>query len=318
MGGRDLENNRKYYISVIIPLFNEADSIVELYSMLILALGKISEKYELIFVDDGSTDGSLGIIRKLRDKDTRVKIISFNRNYGKSPALSEGFEAAKGDIVVTIDADLQDNPDEIPGMIEKLDQGYDLVSGWKKYRKDPITKTLPSRVFNFFTAMITGIKLHDINCGLKVYRREVIKRIHVYGELHRVIPVLAGWEGFRIGEQQVSHFERKYGHSKYGMKRFLNGIFDLTTVMFITRRSTTPLHFFGRIAVFFFGVGGLINLYFLLQWIFGKGLHVRPLMVGGLVMLVIAVQIASIGLLAELFSSNLKSTYSYREYLIDD
>ncbi|MBN2072056.1 MAG: glycosyltransferase family 2 protein [Candidatus Krumholzibacteriota bacterium] len=313
-----MDTGKKHNISVVIPLYNEEESIEELYSRLVSVLGKVSGDLELIFIDDGSNDGSLNIIRKLRDGDTRVKIISFNRNYGKSPALSEGFEAAKGDIVVTIDADLQDNPDEIPGMIEKLELGYDLISGWKKNRKDPITKTLPSKVFNFFAAMITGIKLHDINCGLKVYRREVVKRIDVYGELHRVIPVLAGWEGFRIGEHRVSHFERKYGRSKYGMKRFLNGIFDLTTVMFITRRSTTPLHFFGRIAVFFFTVGGLINLYFFFQWIFGKGLHVRPLMVGGLIMLIIAVQIGSIGLLAELYSSNLKRTYSYREYLIDD
>lgn len=317
-GGRDLEEKRSHYISVVLPLFNEAESLEELYSRLVAVLEKESGDYELIFVDDGSTDGSLGIIRKLRERDTRVKIISFSRNYGKSPALSEGFIAAKGDVVVTLDADLQDNPDEIPAMIEKLDEGYDLVSGWKKNRKDPITKTLPSKVFNFIAAMMTGIKLHDINCGLKVYRREVVKKIHVYGELHRVIPVLAGWEGFRIGEREVSHFERKYGRSKYGMKRFLNGIFDLTTVMFITRRSTTPMHFFGRIAVFFFTIGGLINLYFLFQWILGKGLHIRPLMVGGLIMIVIAVQIASIGLLAELFSSNFKTTYSCREYLIDD
>ncbi|HSG27079.1 MAG TPA: glycosyltransferase family 2 protein [Candidatus Krumholzibacterium sp.] len=313
-----MDNKRRYFISMVIPLFNEEDSVEELYSKLTGMLSRTASGYELIFIDDGSTDRSPEIIRELRERDRRVKLISFNRNYGKSPALSEGFRVARGDIVVTIDADLQDNPEEIPGMIEKLDEGYDLVSGWKVRRKDPVTKTLPSKVFNTVASLVTGIKLHDINCGLKVYKKAVVKRIDVYGELHRVIPVLAGWEGFRIGEKEVSHFERKYGRSKYGAKRFLNGIFDLITVMFITRRSTTPMHFFGRIAVFFLTVGGLINLYFLFQWMFGMGLHVRPLMVVGLIMIVIAIQIGSIGLLAELYSSNMTRTFSYREYDIED
>lgn len=313
-----MTEKRKNFISVVIPFYNEESSLAELYSRLTSMLDKEASAHELIFVDDGSTDGSLGIVRGLRDSDRRVKVISFNRNYGKSPALSEGFSAARGDVVVTIDADLQDDPGEIPGLIEKLEEGYDLVTGWKMNRKDPFTKTVPSKVFNFMASLVTGIKLHDINCGLKVYRREVVKRISVYGELHRVIPVLAGWEGFRIGEKGVTHFERRYGKSKYGTKRFLNGIFDLTTVMFITRRSTTPLHFFGRIAFFFLLVGGIINLYFLFQWIIGNGLHVRPLMVVGLIMIVISIQIGSIGLLAELFSSTMKRTFSYREYEIDD
>lgn len=308
----------KYFISVVVPMYNEEESLPELYSRLTDMLVSTGKGHEIIFVDDGSTDRSLSIVRDLRENDRRVKVIGFNRNYGKSPALSEGFKAARGDIVVTLDADLQDDPAEIPLMIAKLEEGFDLVSGWKKNRKDPITKTFPSKIFNSMASAVTGIKLHDINCGLKVYRREVVKRIDVYGELHRVIPVLAGWEGFRIGEKEVAHSERKYGRSKYGAKRFLNGIFDLITVMFITRRSTTPLHLFGRIAVFFMATGGLINLYFLIQWIIGKGLHVRPLMVIGLFMIVIAVQIASIGLLAELFSSNLERTFSFREYQIDD
>ena len=203
-------------------------------------------------------------------------------------------------------------------MIAKLDEGYDLISGWKRDRKDPVTKTWPSKLFNFTTAVVSGIKLHDFNCGLKVYRRDVVKRLHIYGELHRFIPVLAGWEGFRIGEMKVSHFERQYGRSKYGASRLLNGMFDLMTVMFITRRSTTPLHFFGRIAFAFFAVGGLISLYFLAQWIMGMGLRVRPLMFLGLIMIVISIQIGSIGLLAEMFSSSLERTFSFREYQIDD
>ncbi len=313
-----MENARRYSVTVIIPTYNEEESIEELYRRLTTMLEGSASAHELLFVDDGSTDSSLQIIRKLRENDRRVKIISFSRNYGKSPALDEGFKAAKGEIVVTIDADLQDNPDEIPAMIAKLDEGYDLVSGWKRDRKDPITKTWPSKLFNFVTSAASGIKLHDFNCGLKVYRREVVKRIRVYGELHRFIPVLAGWEGFRIGEMKVSHFERQYGRSKYGARRLLNGMFDLITVMFITRRSTTPLHFFGRIAFSFFATGGLINLYFLVQWIMGKGLHVRPLMVLGLILIVISIQIGSIGLLAEMFSSSLERTFSFREYQIDD
>ncbi len=313
-----MENVRRYSVTVIIPTYNEEGSLEELYRSLTTMLEGSASAHELLFVDDGSTDSSLQIIRKLRENDRRVKIISFSRNYGKSPALDEGFKAAKGEIVVTIDADLQDNPDEIPAMIAKLDDGYDLVSGWKRDRKDPITKTWPSKLFNLTTSIVSGIKLHDFNCGLKVYRREVAKRIRVYGELHRFIPVLAGWEGFRIGEMKVSHFERQYGRSKYGARRLLNGMFDLMTVMFITRRSTTPLHFFGRIVFSFLTVGGLINLYFLVQWIMGKGLHVRPLMVLGLIMIVISIQIGSIGLLAEMYSSSLERTFSFREYQIDD
>jgi glycosyltransferase involved in cell wall biosynthesis len=313
-----LEDTRRYSVSIIVPTFNEEGSLEELYLRLTGMLEGTASAHEIIFVDDGSTDSSLEIIRRLRRDDGRVKLISFSRNYGKSPALDEGFKAAKGDIVVTIDADLQDNPDEIPSMIAKLDEGYDLVSGWKQDRKDPITKTWPSRLFNFVTSVASGIKLHDFNCGLKVYRKDVVKRIHIYGELHRFIPVLAGWEGFRIGEMKVSHFERKFGRSKYGTRRLLNGMFDLMTVMFITRRSTTPLHFFGRLAFFFFAAGGLINLYFLMQWILGKGLHVRPLMVLGLIMIVISIQIGSIGLLAELYSSTLVKTFSFREYETDD
>jgi len=313
-----LENTRRYSVTVIIPTYNEEGSLEELYGRLTTMLEGSASAHELIFVDDGSTDSSLQIIRKLRESDRRVKIISFSRNYGKSPALDEGFKAAKGEIIVTIDADLQDNPDEIPAMIAKLDEGYDLISGWKRDRKDPVTKTWPSKLFNFTTSVVSGIKLHDFNCGLKVYRREVVKRVHIYGELHRFIPVLAGWEGFRIGEMKVSHFERQYGRSKYGASRLLNGMFDLMTVMFITRRSTTPLHFFGRIAFVFFAVGGLISFYFLAQWIMGMGLRVRPLMVLGLIMIVISIQIGSIGLLAEMFSSTLERTFSFREYQIDD
>jgi glycosyltransferase involved in cell wall biosynthesis len=306
------------FVSVVIPLYNEEDSLAELYTRLTEVLGNTVRRHELIFVDDGSTDGSLGTLRELRNRDKRVKLISFKRNNGKSAALQDGFKASRGDFVVTIDADLQDDPHEIPGLLEKLGEGFDLVSGWKKNRRDPPSKTLPSKLFNFVTSLVSGIKLHDFNCGLKAYRREVVRSIAVYGELHRFIPVLAAWEGFRVTEKGVAHFERKFGRSKYGASRLLNGLFDLITVMFITRRATSPLHFFGRIAFIFFVAGGAISLYFVILWLSGQGLHVRPLMVGGLIMIVIAIQIGSFGLLAELYSSGQERTFSIREYEIDD
>jgi len=313
-----VEEASKHFVTVIIPLLNEEESLGELYERLTAVLDEGAARHELIFVDDGSTDGSLSVLQKLRARDPRVKIIAFTRNYGKSAALSAAFEKCRGDIVVTIDADLQDLPEEIPGLIEKIDEGWDLVSGWKTKRKDPITKTLPSKLFNSVTSLVSGIKLHDFNCGLKAYRGEVTKRISVYGELHRFIPVLAGWEGFRVTEKRVSHNERRFGQSKFGAERLLNGFFDLITVMFITRRAASPLHFFGRVAFAFLAVGGAITLYFFILWIAGQGLRVRPLMVGGLVMIVIAIQIGSFGLLAELFTSRTRQTHSLRTYGFDD
>lgn len=313
-----MEEGNKHYVSVIIPLLNEEESLGELYERLTAMLEKAAARHELIFIDDGSTDGSLALLQKLRGRDQRVKIIAFTRNYGKSAALSKAFERCRGDVVITIDADLQDLPEEIPGLIEKIDEGWDLVSGWKMNRKDPITKTLPSKLFNLVTSVVSGIKLHDFNCGLKAYRGEVVKRVSIYGELHRFIPVLAGWEGFRVTEKRVSHNERRFGRSKFGAERLLNGFFDLVTVMFITRRAASPFHFFGRIAFGFFAVGSAITLYFFILWIAGQGLRVRPLMVGGLVMIVIAIQIGSFGLLAELFTSRTQQTFSLRTYGFDD
>ncbi len=313
-----MAQRKGYFCSVVVPLFNERESLDELYRQLCAVLDGSVAGYEIIFVDDGSTDGSVEVLRALRERDRRVKILSFRRNYGKSAALSEGFRVCRGDVVITIDADLQDSPAEIPGLIDKLDEGYDLVSGWKAKRNDPLSKTAPSRLFNFVTSLASGIRIHDFNCGLKAYRGDVVKSISVYGELHRFIPVLAAWEGYRVAEKKVMHHERRFGRSKYGSKRFLNGLFDLMTVMFITRRASAPLHFFGRVALWFFGIGGLITLYFVILWLMGKGLHVRPLMVGGLVMIVIAIQIGSFGLLAELFTSSVERTFTYREYRIDE
>jgi len=273
--------------------------------------------YEYIFVDDGSTDGSLEVLRSLNGRSDRVNVLSFRRNCGKSAALNAGFDRAVGDYVVTIDADLQDDPLEIPGLIHRLKDGLDLVSGWKKDRKDPWTKKMPSKFFNFVTSRISGLKLHDFNCGLKAYRRDVVKCLSIYGELHRFIPVLAGWEGFSVGETAVRHFKRKHGRSKYGARRFLNGFFDLMTVMFITRRAKNPLHFFGRLAIILFTIGAIPQVVFFFQYLGGTGLRVRPIMLAGFVLIIVALQIASVGLVAELISASQDAapTYSVKEDL---
>jgi glycosyltransferase involved in cell wall biosynthesis len=306
-------------LSVVIPVYNEEESLPELYERLNEVTAELGWEYEYIFVDDGSTDRSIIVLRELREKDPgHVNVISFRRNYGKSAALETAFRAVDGDVVITMDADLQDDPREIPNLIARLDAGADLVSGWKKTRHDPISKTAPSKLFNTVTSLMSGIKLHDFNCGLKAYRREVVDSITIYGELHRFIPVLAGWEGFKVDEIEVQHSRRKYGKSKYGARRFLNGFFDLTTVMFVTRRALNPLHFFGRIAFVMFVIGMLPLLVFLFQWIGGEGLRVRPIMMLGFVFVIVSLQIGSFGLLAEMLSSRSakESTYAFKEYSV--
>jgi len=303
-------------ISVLVPCYNEEESLPELYAKLEQVMHERGYDYEYVFVDDGSTDRTIAVLRELAQRSNRVSVIGFRRNYGKSAALNVGFRAVSGDVIVTMDADLQDDPEEIPGLLAKLEAGADLVSGWKVDRKDPISKTLPSKFFNAVTSAASGIRLHDFNCGLKAYRREVVDAITLYGELHRFIPVLANWEGFRVDELGVRHFKRKYGSSKYGAKRFLNGFFDLVTVMFVTRRALSPLHFFGRISIALFTLGVLPQLYFFGVWLAGNGLHVRPIMLLGFVFIIVSLQIASIGLLAEMISSRAarESTYAFREY----
>ncbi len=305
-------------LSVVIPVYNEEESLPELYAALEETMADMAIDYEYIFVDDGSVDRSLVVLRELHQASNRVKVISFRRGYGKSAALSVGFKQARGDVVVTMDADLQDDPKEIPSLMKKLDEGVDLVSGWKQDRQDPWTKTLPSRIFNRLVSMMSGLHLHDINCGLKAYKNEVVRSVSIYGELHRFIPVLAVWEGYKVDELRVRHFKRKYGKSKYGGKRFLNGIFDLITVMFITRRAMNPLHFFGRIAFVLFVFGAIPQIYFFFLWLGGEGLRVRPVMLAGFVSIIVSLQIASIGLLAELISakSGREPNYVFKEYLV--
>ncbi len=307
-------------LTIVVPCYNEAESLPELFEKLESVVASRGYDAEYIFVDDGSTDGTLEVLRDLARRSDRVQVISFRRNYGKSAALNAAFRAAHGDVVVTMDADLQDDPEEIPNLIAELERGSDLVSGWKVDRKDPVTKTLPSRLFNRVTSAVSGIRLHDFNCGLKAYRREVVDALTLYGELHRFIPVLAAWEGFRVSEIGVRHHARKYGTSKFGAARFLNGFFDLITVMFVTRRALNPLHFFGRIAVVLFTLGAAPQVYFLFRWLGGHGLRVRPIMLLGFVLIIVALQIASIGLLAELISarSAREARYVFREYAVRD
>lgn len=289
-------------ISVIIPLLNEEKSLQELYNKIYAAIESYS--YEIIFIDDGSTDTSWDVISSISEKDPRVKAIRFRRNYGKSDALQFGFDSSKGKYVVTIDADLQDDPNEIPALIEMLEEGRELVSGWKKERHDPVTKTVPSRFFNYITRLTTGIYLHDFNCGLKAYRREVIESIYLYGELHRYVPLLAKWEGFnKIDEKPVKHHPRKYGKTKFGISRFLNGFLDLLTLLIVHRYMQRPMHFFGSLGVLFLVVGGGINLYLAYMKIIHDAiLGNRPLLFLGIMLVVVGVQFFSIGFLGDMIN----------------
>jgi len=290
-------------ISIVVPVYNEEGSLPELQSKLTSVLDGMGRPYEIVYVDDGSDDASLDIVRGFVEADGRVKAISFRRRYGKSAALCVGFDEASGDIIVTMDADLQDDPGEIPGLVARLEEGYDLVSGWKKKRNDPIGKTIPSKVFNRMVAAATGLKLHDINCGLKVYRREVTDHIKVYGQLHRFLPVFAHKAGFKVGEQAVTHHPRVHGKTKYGIGRFIQGSLDLLTVILITGYTGSPLHFFGSIGLSFTLAGFVINCYLLyLKISFGNIRGRTPLLMFGVLLMLLGFQLVSTGLLAELIA----------------
>ncbi len=289
-------------ISVVVPLFNEEESLQELTSRIGEALEP--ESFEIIFVDDGSDDKSWERIESLSDEYPFVKGIKLRMNYGKSSALQAGFDSASGTYIVTMDADLQDDPFEIPEMIESLKSGSDLVSGWKKVRHDPITKRIPSRFFNAVTRWSTGIQLHDFNCGLKAYRREVIENIDLYGELHRYVPLLAKWQGFgNIKEKEVKHHPRKHGKTKFGISRFMNGFLDLLTLLFVNRYRNQPMHFFGTAGVIFTVIGFIINAYIAtLKILWNEPIANRPLFFLGILLVVIGVQFFSIGFLGELIN----------------
>lgn len=310
----------KTQISVVISLLNEQDSLKELMDWIHKVMTEHNFSYEVIFVDDGSTDNSWQIINELSQQYEQVKAIKFRRNYGKSAGLYKGFEKAQGDVVITMDADLQDSPDEIPELYRMItEEGYDLVSGWKKKRYDPVlTKNLPSKLYNATVRMMTGIKLHDFNCGLKAYRKQVVKSVEVYGEMHRYIPVLAKWAGFKkIGEKVVLHQERKYGVSKFGIERFIRGPLDLLSVMFISRFSKRPMHFFGSMGTICFLIGFVILIYLSYMKLVELQYNMtqRPLFYLGIVCLILGVQLFLAGFLAEMIS---RSSSSRNEYLVDE
>ena len=307
-------------ISVVIPLLNEAESLPELEAWIRRVMDEHDFSYEILFVDDGSTDNSWAIIQGLAEANPNIKALRFRRNYGKSPALNEGFKIVQGDVVITMDADLQDSPDEIPELYNMIkEEGYDLVSGWKKVRYDSkIAKNIPSKFFNWTTRVMSGIKLHDFNCGLKAYRNEVVKSIQVYGEMHRYIPVIAKMNGFsRIGEKVVHHQKRKYGNSKFGMSRFVRGYLDLLTINFISKFSNRPMHFFGLLGSITFLIGFIIALYLACIRLFAHayGMTNRPLFYFALLAIIIGVQLFSTGFLAEMITSTQreKRVYSIAE-----
>ncbi len=299
-------------IAVVVPAFNEAESLPELVDRIAEAVAGLGRTWEVWVIDDGSTDGTFATVEKLAAARPQVHGLSFGRNFGKAAALAAGFQAASADIVITMDADLQDDPAEIPTLVAKLEEGWDVVSGWKQDRKDNFIKNNTSKIFNWFTSRMCGLKLHDFNCGLKAYRREVTGRVKLYGEMHRYVPALAYLDGFRVTELPVRHFVRKYGQTKYGMARFINGFLDLLTVYFLHARRSSPLHFFGRAGLGFLTVGSGISLYFLILWLLGNGLRLRPILLLGLVFIVVALQFISLGLIAELVVAGRRPEEEFR------
>lgn len=311
-------------ISVVIPAKDEEESVSELAQWIVRVMQENALTYEIIFIDDGSTDGTWEEILKLNESNPNVKGIRFNRNFGKSAALQTGFRACSGNVVITMDADLQDSPDEIPELYRMIVKDkYHLVSGWKKKRHDPLSKTIPSRFFNYVTRKLSGIKLHDFNCGLKAYQSTVVKNITVYGEMHRYIPVIAKWAGFgRITEKVVQHRERKYGYTKFGLERFINGFLDLISVTFVSRFRQKPMHFFGTAGTISFAVGFLLTvklfwdkidaLYFSLKPI-KRDITNQPIFYLALIAVIIGVQLFVTGFLAEMIAMQ---SFSKREYLV--
>lgn len=311
-------------VSVVVPVYNEEESLAELYEKIRGVLEKNNYTFELIFVDDGSTDRSWRVMAELSEKDVRVRALRFSRNFGKSAALDAGFSECNGRVVVTMDADLQDDPEEIPGLCTYLNENdLDLVSGWKKKRHDPLSKTIPSKFFNYVTRRVSGIRLHDFNCGLKVYRSDVVKNIHVYGEMHRYIPVIAARQGFeRIGEKEVKHHARKHGVTKFGWERFLYGFLDLISVMFVSKFRKRPMHFFGAFGTFCFLAGLFIALWLIGQKLYNlhygypaRDVTAQPLFFLALVAVVVGVQLFLAGFLAEMMVIN---GHREGEYLIKE
>ena len=304
-------------LSFVIPAYNEAESLEILSNEIKQNVG--SHQYEIIFIDDGSTDDSFAIMQKLSEHDKNIKVISFRKNFGKAAGLQAGFDVATGDVVFSMDADLQDDPSEIPNFLNKLEEGYDLVTGWKKKRKDPLGKTLPSKLANNVMSKSFKLKLHDYNCGFKAYRKEVIEEIDIYGEMHRYVPALAFSKGFKVAEIPVHHRKRTFGKSKYGFERFFRSFLDLLSVKLVTAYTHSPLYFFGRVGVGFSLVGFFIGIYLAtLKYFFHQPLSNRPLLFLSILLIMVGIQIFSVGLLAELIvnqnrTMNKKTTVSIRK-----
>lgn len=295
------------FLSFVIPVLNEVESLGQLYHEIVEKTGIHS--YEIIFIDDGSTDGSFELMQELAEADPQIKVIKFRRNFGKAAALQIGFDLAQGEVVFTMDADLQDDPVEIPAFLAKLEEGYDLVSGWKKERHDPWHKTIPSKLFNSVTAHTFQLKLKDYNCGYKAYRKELVKELSLYGEMHRYIPALAHSLGFKVGQIPVQHRARKFGKSKYGVERYLRGFFDLLTVKMVTQYVKSPLYLFGRIGLVSTVLGSLITLYLaVLKIFYGLPLSNRPLLFLGMLLILGGLQFVSLGLISELIINRIRPT----------
>jgi glycosyltransferase involved in cell wall biosynthesis len=301
-------------ISIVIPLHNEERSVALLYEELQAALEPLGEDWEAVFVDDGSTDGSFAALTRLHAARDNVRVVRLRRNFGKAAALATGFGQASGDTIVTIDADLQDDPAEIPRLLVKLDEGFDLVSGWKLKRRDPVRRRVLSRVFNWVTGRVSGLRLHDMNCGLKAYRAEVVRGLSLYGELHRFVPVLAHYQGFRVAELPVNHRPREHGRSRYGLERYLRGFLDLLTVSFIGRYRHRPLHLFGGLGLVLGAIGTAILVYLTILKILGHAIGERPLLTLGVLLVVVGLQFFSLGLISEMLTSQHEEAGGRREH----
>ena len=301
------EHTNPVRLSIVIPVFNEEESLPPLCAKLDTVLTDLGLSHEVIFIDDGSTDASYEELTKLGAQYSWLRAVQFRRNYRKAAALAAGFKQAQGEFIVTMDADLQDDPEEIRGLLQQLEEeGLDLVSGWKKNRHDPISKTLPSKVFNLVTSIVSGIRLHDFNCGLKIYRHEVTEDAlpYLYGELYRFLPAIAHWAGYRVGERAVTHHARKYGVSKFGAKRLLNGFLDLLSITFVVRFMTTPMHIFGTLGLLSTMAGGGIGAYISwLWWQSGTIQNRHPLMMLGVLLIIVGIQFFSTGLLGDMLAS---------------
>jgi glycosyltransferase involved in cell wall biosynthesis len=291
-------------ISVVVPVHDEERSVQPLYEELCAVLDPLERPWEAIFVDDGSTDSSFAVLTRIHDAGDNVKVVRLRRNFGKAAALAAGFRHASGDVVVTIDADLQDDPGEIPRLLAKLDEGFDLVSGWKAQRRDPLSRRIPSRIFNGVVGRVSGLRLHDLNCGLKAYRADVVRNLRIYGELHRFLPVLAHDRGYRVTELVVNHRPREHGKSRYGVERYLRGFLDFLTVWFMGRYRHRPLHLFGGLGLTLSAIGTALLVYLTVLKLGGEAIGHRPLLTLGVLLVVVGLQFFSLGLLSELITSH--------------